>query len=68
MIPFRLEQSDKVSPTWMKLRQHFEEELATLRKMNDGKLDEVATARLRGRIREVKYVLSLGEDQVLLEQ
>lgn len=51
------------SAVWLKLRDHLNETLLSLRSQNDGDLDEIATARLRGRISAVKVILALGEVQ-----
>lgn len=59
--------ADRGSETWRKLKAHLETRLATLRASNDNSLDERKTAKLRGRIAEVKYLLSLGEDKPMPE-
>jgi hypothetical protein len=48
------------SSTWVKLRDHLQERLTALRCQNDGDLDEMATARLRGRVACLKEILALG--------
>ena len=53
---------DRQSASWLKLKERYEARLATLRAQNDSELDERKTARLRGRIAEVKAFLSLGTD------
>ena len=55
-----LTDADKRTALWDKLVQHFEERRDEYRRKNDGDLDPVATARLRGRIKETEYLLSLG--------
>ena len=55
-----LQHSDINSLTWLRLKKHFESRLAYLRMQNDGDLDPIATARLRGEIRAVKSSLALG--------
>lgn len=55
-----LEHSDINSLTWLRLKKHFEARLAYLRMQNDGDLDPIATARVRGEIRAVKSSLALG--------
>jgi hypothetical protein len=52
---------DLQSPTWMKLKKHLELKLEALRKTNDGDLDEEKTAKLRGRIAEVRAFLAIGD-------
>lgn len=44
---------------WKKIRAHAELRLASLRVKNDNALGEVATAKLRGKIAELKYLLAL---------
>jgi hypothetical protein len=56
-----LNPADLQSPTWLKLKAHMEERLATHRRKNDGNYDEAQTNRLRGQITEAKYVLGLAE-------
>ena len=58
----RLDQADRVSACWAHLRTHLYERLDNLRKQNDGDKDEIQTAKLRGRIAEVKALLSLEQD------
>lgn len=58
---FRLSESDTRSEVWLRLKSHMEDRLQTLRAQNDGDLDEVKTAKLRGRINELKYLLALDQ-------
>ena len=55
-------QAERNSALWRKLRKNLEQRLDTLRAQNDGDKDERATAMLRGRIAEVKTLLTLGDD------
>lgn len=49
-------------PIWLRLKEHYQARLADLRKQNDSaKLNEIETARLRGRIEECKKFLSLSD-------
>jgi len=52
------------SPAWHKIKKHFEERLEVHRLKNEGNLDEVATAKLRGRIAEARAVLALDQPDV----
>jgi hypothetical protein len=52
---------DLQSATWRKLEAHLIERLSTLRAQNDGELDPLQTARLRGRIAATKELLALGK-------
>jgi len=56
-----LNQADLLSPTWLKLKKHYEERIESHRIQNDGRLSENDTAHLRGRIAEAKYLLALAE-------
>lgn len=60
---FRLEKGDLSSPTWSKLRRHMEAQLDKLRRENDKDADPVRTAKLRGRIAQLKNLLALGNPQ-----
>lgn len=53
--------------TWSKLKAHYEERLVELRAKNDTDLDPDKTARLRGRIEEVKYLLDLATPDPVIE-
>lgn len=63
-----LDAVDRQSLTWTKLREHYESRLNTLRRQNDGDLDERQTAKLRGRIAEVKAMIALGDEAQKIEQ
>jgi len=53
--------ADKSSATALKLKEIYLARLDTLRRQNDNDMDEKNTARLRGRIAEVKMnLLALG--------
>ncbi len=55
-------------PVWQKLEARYTARLDTLRKQNDNSgLGEVETARLRGRIEEVKKLLSIGTPNPIQE-
>jgi hypothetical protein len=51
---------DLASETWKAIAARATARLADLRARNDGALDEVKTAHLRGRISELKELLALG--------
>lgn len=59
--------SDKKSGTWLRLKQHLEEQIDLCRRKNDGDIDQLATASLRGEIRALKRILMLGEDPPSME-
>lgn len=57
--PFRLSQQEVQSSTSVRLVEHYKGRLQTLREKNDGSFGEAETARLRGRIEEIKVLLEL---------
>lgn len=62
-----LTDGDLVSPTWRKLESYLERRLSEMRRMNDGEFnDPLATAVLRGQIKELKHLLALREPPVLI--
>ncbi len=54
-----LTDADKHSGTWDKLQRYWEQELNDLRKANDHHMPEIETARLRGRISQIKAFMSM---------
>lgn len=63
-----LSKTDRLSPIWVAIRAHLEDRLDRLRLMNDNEsLDAIHTAAIRGRIAEVKGLLSIGEDPVEIQ-
>lgn len=54
---------DRNSAVWQKLKPYLESRLEMLRQQNDGNRTEAQTAKLRGRIAEIKAILSLGTDK-----
>ena len=63
MDRFTLYPVDKHSPLWLRFKEEFlVPRLAELRMRNDGELDENETAKLRGRIAELKAILALEQD------
>ena len=61
--PFELTPVDRASPVWRRLMDHMETRLAQHRAQNDGDKDAAATARLRGQISELKYLMSLNNER-----
>ena len=57
-----IEGNDKHSAAWKRLREHYEARLAKLRIDNDGDLDPTQTAKLRGKIAEIKLLLGLDKE------
>lgn len=60
MTQFKLEEHEINSPLWQKLKKHYETKLESLRVSNDSDSTELQTARRRGRIQEIKNILSAG--------
>lgn len=58
----KISPADRDSAVWQRLRAYYSERLALLRVMNDGDNAEIATARLRGRIAEIKHLLDMEAD------
>lgn len=59
---FVLDEMERQSALWKRLKAHLESRLAKKRVQNDNaKLGEVQTARQRGRIAEIKYLLALDK-------
>lgn len=56
-----LTDQERESPLWKRLRAHYEKRLISLRSQNDDPSSEQDTARRRGRIHEVKTLLSLND-------
>ena len=65
--PFVLTKGERLNPVWMALSRHLEERIAQLRMQNDGDKDERETAKLRGRIAELKGILALAKDLPVIE-
>lgn len=64
-LPFVLTDGDRRNPLWIKLKDHFEQELANKRGKNDGELDPIQTATIRGHIAFLKAFLALGTEPPL---
>lgn len=65
--PFILTDGEKLSPVWIKLMAYCEDRLQNLRIQNDGIKNENDTAMLRGRIAELKTLISFNNVQPGLE-
>jgi hypothetical protein len=52
---------DVQSQTWIKLKAHVEARIDSLRARNDGDLDQIATAKLRGSIKAYLNLLTLAQ-------
>lgn len=63
----KLDHNDITSQLWIKLKAHWEKELETLRFQLEGDKPDLMTAKLRGRIAEIKTNLSLAHDKPVLD-
>lgn len=52
---------ERNSSTWVKIKRHLEERLASLRERNEKHHDDRKTAQLRSSIAEVRHLMSLGD-------
>lgn len=63
-----LSKEDRANVVWLKLSAFLEKRLADARISNDStKHDEKATAGLRARIKELKFLLSLGTETPIVD-
>lgn len=56
----RLTEHERSSALWEKLSKYWDERLVQLRLENEKNLSEIDTARLRGKLSEVKLNLAMG--------
>jgi hypothetical protein len=59
---FSLNRDERYSALWKKLTKHLAERIDEARRKNDSDLNEIETATLRGRIKELSYLVSLGNE------
>ena len=62
MSDFALTDGERHHPLWTRLSAHLTERLRDLRGRNDGPLNELETATLRGQINCLKGIIALGDD------
>lgn len=62
MSQFALSKEERESKLWKKLMEHWDDRLELQRIQNEGDKDVVATAKIRGRILELKTNLALDKD------
>ena len=65
-MTIELRETDKNTACWAKLVADAKDELAKLREQNDGQLDALATAGLRGQIAQVKRLLKMNDDKPVI--
>lgn len=58
----KLTKDERNSRLFTKLMEHWSDRLQSLRTQNDGDIDPTNTAKLRGRIAELKFNLSLDKE------
>ena len=61
-LPFELTDTERNSALWGRLRRHLEDLLKDKRGKNDGEQDIIATSTLRGEIKCLKRIISLGDE------
>lgn len=64
-MTYILTDGERHHPLWLKLEAHLQARVAILRAKNDGPLDALQTATIRGQITEVKALLSYGAAPLL---
>lgn len=62
-----LTKQERNDPLWLKLKAEYESRLAQLRKDNDKDMSETETAKLRGRIAELRRIIDMGAEKPVIE-
>jgi len=57
----KLNFEERNSGLWNRIKEHAQQQIDLLRRKNDGALDEVTTASVRGRIAAYKELVALEE-------
>lgn len=55
---------ERHSALWTKLKEHMQQQIDLLRLKNDGALDEVTTASIRGEIRALKRLSAVDQPPI----
>ena len=55
-----LSEGERNHPLWLKIESHLKERIGILRAKNDGPLDAVQTATIRGQTAEAKAMIAWG--------
>ncbi len=63
----KLTHEERNSPLFLKLKEHMASRLDTLRAENDKELPDDKTAKLRGRIAEIKNFLAIEQENIPLD-
>lgn len=66
-IKLKLSAQERRVPVWLRIEEALLAELDVLRRQNDAPVDEIQTARLRGRIAELKDLLAIGKDAEVID-
>lgn len=66
MTDFDLTEGEKSHPLWHRLKAYLTDRLETARISNDRALSEHETAALRGEIKTLKALISLGDDRPVM--
>lgn len=59
---FKLTPGERNNPLWAKLERYLNDRLEMNRRKNDGDLEPLETAKVRGRIAVIKDLLALAKD------
>lgn len=62
----KLDYSDRTSQTWVKLTAHWTKRIEELRHQLEGDKSDIDTAKLRGRIAEIRINLDLSKSREVL--
>ena len=65
-MPALIDNHERQSAVWIRLKEFYEARLTLLRSSNDGNLTPEQTAKFRGRIAEVKALLALEKETPVL--
>ena len=60
--PLILTEGEKNSTLWQRIETHLKDKLEECRAKNDGDLDKIQTAKMRGRIQTYRDLLALGKE------
>lgn len=66
-LEFKLNSIEANSELWRKIKEHLDWQLKCLRERNDGNMNELDTAYLRGQIKHIKDFLTLESDREAVE-
>lgn len=64
--PFALDHNERTSVMWTKLLRHWVDQLARLHLELEGNQDEIKTAKLRGRIAQIRIDMRMADQPIML--